>query len=58
MTVDELLDRMSSMELTEWMALYTLESREHALVNEQKISPEIAHRMVWLTDVDLTSDEG
>ena len=48
---------MSSIELSEWMALYTLEAREHELVNEQKISPEIAHRMVWLTDADLASDE-
>jgi|TARA_R110000765_G_scaffold155762_1_gene258641 hypothetical protein len=48
---------MSSIELSEWMALYTLEAREHELVNDQKISPEIAHRMVWLTDADLTSDE-
>jgi hypothetical protein len=30
MTVGELLDRISSSELTEWHALYDLEAAEHA----------------------------
>jgi len=30
MTVNELLDRMSSGELTEWVALYKLENEEKA----------------------------
>lgn len=53
MTVDELLERISSVELSEWMALSELESQEHRLVTQRKIDPETAHRMVWETDADL-----
>tara|TARA_R110002020_G_scaffold237758_4_gene450125 strand:- start:6 stop:161 length:156 start_codon:yes stop_codon:yes gene_type:complete len=47
---------MTSIELSEWMALYALEAREHDLVEKKKVSPEIAHRMVWMTDADLTNE--
>lgn len=49
---------MSSLELTEWMALYALEAKEHDLVTTQKIDPDTAHRMIWQTDgADLDGEE-
>lgn len=50
MTVDEMLCRMSSLELSEWMAFKGLEHQEHDLVHLKKIDPEVAHQMVWATD--------
>ena len=57
MTVGELLERISSLELSEWMALADLEGKEHELVMVKKIDPEIAHRMVWDTDGAELEDE-
>lgn len=57
MTVGELLDRISSHELTEWMALHALEGKEHDLVTKQKVEPDTAYEMVWGTDADLENEE-
>ena len=35
MTVTELLDRISSSELTEWLALYKIESEEQQEANQR-----------------------
>jgi hypothetical protein len=36
MTVGELLDRITSSELSEWMALYDLEEREQAAAEKRE----------------------
>ena len=57
MTVDELLERMSSQELTEWMALHALEGKEQELVTVHKVDPETAHTMIWGTSDDALDEE-
>lgn len=39
MTAGELLDRISSSELTEWHALYDLEAAEHAEAEQKQKGP-------------------
>jgi hypothetical protein len=38
MTVSEMLDRISSAELTEWMAVYELEAEEQAKADKKRRS--------------------
>lgn len=49
MTVDDLLERMSSVELSEWMAVY---DREHQIAEavHNGVSPQLAFQAIWYPD--------
>ena len=57
MTVEELLERISAEELSEWEAFYQLEGKEHELVRKHEVDPETAHHMIWQTDGAAFEDE-
>jgi hypothetical protein len=46
LTVDEFLERVSGVELTEWGALLAGEDRQRQLIADG-VDPELAARMVW-----------
>jgi hypothetical protein len=52
MTVDEFLARVSSRELTEWMAFCALEAKEQALIKEG-MPLDAAMQAVWGTDLEM-----